>query len=172
MGFLDNLLKKETRRIISGVVDSVVDEVKDSILGNDAEVNAGTGNSAARNNISDRHRENETGDDSDCCWDKEVVQKRIEMIAAQDWPSYELRRNISAAELGGDANAHGFDYGLYLDGQPKVMIMILEQYQYRNKSVQEAHAVCRSRNIGSFHLLMYLPNRRTYIEDRIKAVMP
>lgn len=180
MGFLDNLFKKETRRIISGVVDSVVDNVmdnvKDAIRGKDPSSEAKSSpNVSVKVNgrtIIEKNRENETGDDADCCFDENVVRRRIEMIAAEDWPGYELRRDIPATEFGADEQAHGFDYGLYLDGQPKVMVMLLSQYQYRSGSVQRAHAACRNRGIGSFHLLMHLPNRKTYIAERFKAVMP
>lgn len=180
MGFLDNLLKKETRKIISGVVDSVVDNVMDNvkgaIKGNDS--SAGTKSSP---NVSikingrtmvEKNRENETGDDADCCFDENVVRQRIEMIAAEDWPSYELRRDVPATEFGADERAHGFDYGLYLNGQPKVMIMLLDHYQYRSQYVRCAHAACKSQGVGSFHLLMHLPNRKTYIAEQFRAVMP
>ncbi len=182
MGFLDNLLKKETRKIIAGVVDSVVDNVMDDVKGSIHGGNESThsGNVSTHSNnestvtrsTDSRHRESETGDDADCCFDESTIRRRIEMAAAEDWPGYELRRDIPASEFGGDVRDHGFDYGLYLDGRPMVMIMILEHYQYRNRSVQNAHAACRKQGIGSFHLLNHLPNRKTYIAERIKAVMP
>lgn len=180
MGFLDNLFKKETRKIISGVVDSVVDNMVDSvkgaIQGNNASGTAESAPEAASAMNSQpavgRKRENETGDDADCCFDENIVRRRIEMVAAEDWPGYELRRDIPATEFGADKKAHSFDYGLYLDGQPKVMIMLLEQYQYRSDYVQRAHSACRKCGAGSFHLLMHLPNRKTYIAERLRAVMP
>ncbi len=167
MGFLDNLLKNGTRKIISNVVDSVADNIKSSIRGSDSDSSEPVGPA-----FPGRQCENDTGDDEDCCYDKDIVCQRIEMIAAEDWPSYELRRNIPAADLGADEKAHGFDYGLYLDGQPKVMIMILNQHQYRNQNVIRAHSACKEKGVGSFHLLLHLPNRKTYIAERIKAVMP
>lgn len=176
MGFLDNLLKKEVRKIISGAVDNVMENVKGAIKGNDPSSAANSSpNVSVKTNgrtIIEKGRENETGDDADCCFDENVVRRRIEMIAAQDWPGYELRRNIPATEFGADEQAHGFDYGLYLNGQPKVMVMLLNQYQYRSSYVQRAHAACKNKGVGSFHLLMHLPNRKTYIAERIKAVMP
>lgn len=175
MGFLDNLFKKETRKIISGVVDSMVDNVmdnvKDSLRGTRSDKTESAFPSV-QETAPRAGREGTTGDDADCCYDKEIVRERIEKIAAEDWPGYELRRDISAEEFGADTGARSFEYGLYLDGQPKVMIMILNQYQHRNQSVQCAHKACKDRGIGSFHLLLHLPNRRTYIAERIKSVMP
>ena len=85
---------------------------------------------------------------------------------------YFVLRDIPAAEVGGGEKDQGFDYGLYLDGQPKLMIMILDQYQHRNKCVQRSHKACKDRGIGSFHLLVHLPNRKTYIAERMKECMP
>ncbi|MBR1854166.1 MAG: hypothetical protein IJ794_13660 [Lachnospiraceae bacterium] len=116
--------------------------------------------------------EGDTGDDEYCHYDISVIRSRIEKVAAQDWPSYELRRDIPAAEVGGGEKDQGFDYGLYLNGQPKLMIMILDQYQHRNKCVQRSHKACKDRGIGSFHLLVHLPNRKTYIAERMKECMP
>jgi len=117
-------------------------------------------------------REGLTGDDADCDWDVSVIRKRIEAVAAEDWSSYELRKNIPASEVGGGAKDQGFDYGLYLNGQPKLMIMLLDQYQHRNKCVQRSHQACKARGIGSFHLMFHLPNRKTYIAERMKECMP
>ena len=148
MGFLDNLFKKGTRNMTSSSVGSVAYNKNGTL------------------------RENETGDDEHCYSNVKTIRRRIEMVAAEEWPSYELRRDIPATEFGAGENDHGFDYGLYLDGQPKLMIMILDQYQYRNQSVHNAHAACKSRGVGSFHLLNHLPNRKTYIAERMKALMP
>ena len=112
------------------------------------------------------------GDDADCEFDFSVIRSRIEAIVAEDWPSYELRRDIPAAEVGGGTKDQGFDYGLYLNGQPKLMIMLLNQYQHHNKCVQNSHRACRERGIGSFHLMNHLPNRKTYIAERMKECMP
>lgn len=182
MGFLDNLLKRETRKIISGVVDSVVDNVMNDVKGslqNDSQTVSAKVVSQNKVSISTtasgkavKPRENETGDDEDCHYNAETIRHRIELAAAQDWPGYELRRNISAETFGGSKYDHAFDYGLYLDGQPKLMIMILEQYQHRNKSVQNAHAACKSQGVASFHLLRHLPNRKTYIQEKMKVLMP
>jgi len=179
MGFLGDLLKRETRKMVSTVVDGVVDSVmyhvNGAFNGNDSSAQAQAAPNVAMNvggrEVSKR-RENETGDDRDCLGDRNIVRQRIEMAAAEGWSGYELRRDIPAVEVRADQRAHGFDYGLYLNGQPKVMIMLLDHYQYRNQSVQRAHAACKSRGIGSFNLLMHLPNRKTYIAERIKAVMP
>lgn len=171
MGFLDNLLKRETRRIISGAVDSVVDNVIDSIRG-DKGTTVTDNSSSVRYNKNGKPRENETGDDAHCRSDVNTIRRRIEMVAAEDWPGYELRRDIPATELGAGEKDHGFDYGLYLDGQPKLMIMILNPSQYRNLSVDNAHMACKKRGVRSFHLLKHLPNRKTYIAERMKSLMP
>lgn len=180
MGFLDKLFHDKTRRAIShavnSAVDNVINTVKDGIKDN---FSTETAETAPNINVSihgstpvKRGREDETGDNAHCEGDENTVRRRIEKIAAEDWPGYELRQNIPAAEFGAGPKTRSFDYGLYLDGQPKVMIMILKQYQHRNDCVNRAHNACEKSGVGSFHLLMHMPNRRTYIAERIKASMP
>lgn len=199
---LNKEARKIISSVVDSVVDNVTDSIKENLgasgtaTGTSAAgtTSGSTSNSAARASASAgvKHTasagtakdsasagrrkasglEGETGDDEDCCYDVSLIRSRIEKAAAEDWPSYELRKNIPAAEVGGGTKDQGFDYGLYLDGQPKLMIMILDQYQYRNKCVQRAHKACKDRGIGSFHLLEHLPNRKTYIAERMKECMP
>lgn len=170
MGFLDNLLKKETRKAISKIVGNAVDNVFDNIndtinskmANNDASAanNTGSvaGNPSATNNP----------DEESCYYEESVVRARIEKVAAEEWPGYELRQNISSTEMGAEDGAMDYSYGLYLNGVPMAMILILDSGDYRLKKVRLAHQACRDKGVFCMNLMLQLPNRRSYISEMLR----
>lgn len=157
MGFLDSLLKKEARKIISGVVDNI-----------NGSVNSG---GSMNSSHSDRSRSTYVTDpdEEDCCYEESVVRRRVEKVAEEEWSGYELRKNISAREMKAGIGARKYSYGLYLDGVPKAMILILtERSHYRKKDVVLAHQACQEQGVYCMNLMLHLPNRRSYISRQLR----
>lgn len=148
MGFLDNLLRKAVSNAVDKAVDSVVDNIKD--------------------------RSGAQGpDEEDCGYDEAVIRARVEKVFAEEWSGYEVRRNVWAYEMGAEEGSHDYSYGLYLDGQPKAMVMVLEYSDdYRRKSVKLAHKACEQKGVFCMNLLPHMPNRRSYISKRLKDNVP
>ncbi len=162
MGFLDNLLKREARKIISNVVDNVVDTALDSLNSSMKPTNSSApARSAVTTDINNP-------DEEDCGYEESVVCDRIERIAASEWNGYELRKNIPAAALGADSNARDYSYGLYLNGVPKAMIIIIDiPSHYKKKDVLLAHEACERQHVFCMNLLLHLPNRYSYISKQL-----
>ncbi len=160
MGFLDNLLKREARKIIANVVDNVVDNALDSI--NDSmkfNTSSSPMNTSSLGN---------NPDEEDCGYNCSVVCDRVERIVASEWSGYELRKNIPAVELGADSNARDYSYGLYLNGVPKAMIIIIDiPSHYKKKDVRLAHEACERQHVFCMNLLLHLPNRYSYISKQL-----
>ena len=153
MGFLDNLLKKGTSKLISDVVDSVVDNLKG---------NTTTAYAAAQDS-----------DEEDCRHNAAVIRARVEKVFAEEWSGYDVRQNVWAYEMGAEEGSRDYSYGLYLDGQPKAMVMVLDSADdYRKKSVTLAHKACEEKSVFCMNLLPHMPNRRSYISKRLKDNVP
>lgn len=109
-------------------------------------------------------------DEKDCRYNKSIVCARIEDIVATEWPGYELRMNIPAYDLGAEVGARDYTYGLYLDGEPKAMIIILEDpSHYRRKDTLLSHEACQVKGVFCMNLMLHLPNRRSYISERLRT---
>lgn len=149
MGFLDSLLKKGTSKLISNVVDSVADNLK--------------------GNTTPAYAASQDSDEKDCCYKASVIRARVEKVFAEEWSGYEVRQNVWAYEMGAEEGSHDYSYGLYLDGQPKAMVMVLDSADdYRKKSVKLAHKACEEKGVFCMNLLPHMPNRRSYISKRLK----
>lgn len=107
-------------------------------------------------------------DEESCYYEESVVRNRIEKVAAEEWPGYELRQNIPAAEMGAESGAVDYSYGLYLNGVPMAMILILDAGEYRLKKVRLAHQACRDKGVFCMNLMLQLPNRRSYISEMLR----
>lgn len=166
MGFLDRLLKSKARELVSNVVSNAVDDVINNLSnGQDKEPPTyQTNTSTVRTTVTATNT-----DEEDCCYDRNIVCARIEDIAATEWPGYELRTNIPAYDLSAEDGARDYTYGLYLDGVPKAMIIILEDpSHYRKKDTLLAHKACQVKGVFCMNLMLHLPNRRSYISERLR----
>lgn len=121
-------------------------------------------------------KEGNFGDDAPCNGDWQTVCQRVEdaisAIFAAENDYYELYRDVSPWELGGDDQVHPFTYGIYCNRTAKLMILILEKpWGYKRKDVEAAHELCRQKGIACMNLMLHLPNRKSYIINRIRELL-
>lgn len=114
-----------------------------------------------------------SSDEEDCCFDAVVVGNRIQKILDENWSDCELRRYVSADVIGADAIEWTYSYGVYRGGQPVVMINILDnKNDYKRKIVRQSREACADQGIGYIHFLLHLPNRSSYILERLREEIP
>lgn len=108
-------------------------------------------------------------DEEPCWYSEDILRDRLERIFSEEWSGYEVRKDISAAELDAPAKSQPYSYGLYLQGKPKAMILVLEdKNDYRYWKVVSSHKACEKKGIFCMNLLPHMPNRRSYISKRLK----
>ena len=172
MGFLENLLKKESRKIISGVMDAVADTVADSVK--DAIGQAGNKQSS-QSVKQTKHSEavQKNADEEDCCFSEEIVEERIRKILASDFAGMELKKKIASNEIGAGHLSWNYTYGVYKDGAPVAMVNVLDnKNDYKRKIVLQSRQACADAGIGYVHFLLHLPNRSSYIKEQLKKIIP
>ena len=173
MGFLDNLLKKEARKIISGVVDSVVDTVADSAR--EAFNQAGFDSPSEKTNKGGggAGREFSIGEDEeDCCREAAVVEARIRKILSEEFSDCELQKNVAAASIGAGYLDWSYTYAVVRAGQMVAMINILgNPNDYKRKVVLQSKQACADMGLGYVHFLLHLPNRSSYIKQQLTKIL-
>lgn len=174
MGFFDKLLNsKEAKKLVGSVVDNVLDYVgesaKDVLNPNSGSSKPQTGHAqAARTQTAASDP-----DEKDCGNKASVVSARIQKIIADKFSGCELRENISAREIGVDDISWKYTYGVYRDGVAVAMINLLDNpNDYKRKSVLQSKAACRGKGIGYVHFLLHLPNRSSYISEKLTEIIP
>lgn len=169
MGFLDSLLKRGARKLVAGVLDDVTDNVRDSIR------EKRTGSTTTVNTATRTARQSDSADgpDADCRNSVAVVEKRIRNVVSEEWGDrIEVRKNIKASEMCADAGALDYTYGLYYNGAPVAMILLLTPPNYYwNKRTRLAREACERQRVGYVHFIMRLPNRTCYIREQLKKIV-
>ncbi len=167
MGFLQNLLKNEAKKMISKAINTARDEVVRTINSDsDAEYKSTVSTPVQR---STPVANSATNSDEDFCESEKELGERIAKIVAEEWPGYELRKDISAGEMDATFGARDYSYGLYSNGIPKAMILVLDgRSLYCRKDTLLAHEACRAKGVFCMNLMMHLPNRRSYISEQLR----
>lgn len=166
MGFLDKLLSRETRKLIDNVADRITDAVKNAANGTGSDFVNSTANTTVKNAAAGSSEE-------DCCHNISVVSDRIRTILTENFSGCELRKQISASEIGASDISWKYTYGVYRDGYAVAMINILDNpNDYRRKIVLQSKQVCADHGIGYVHFLLRLPNRSSYILEQLQKIIP
>ncbi len=154
MGFLDNLLSKGAKKLFNEVVDSAVDRINDKF---DIHTDSHTSTATSSNST----KASKKG-----CSATEI-SSRLDKIFASDYSSYEIRKNVSPTTIGATEEAKNYTYGLYLNGVPKLFIMIAEHNQDALRTYRLAKSAALNNGIGYVNFLTQFPNTADYIKGRI-----
>lgn len=180
MGFLDNLLRREVRKAVSGAVDMVADGIINAVTGQDGQDGGNTVSAADPAASGDKFgsiaygngalKENKGATRQANCSGERLLRHRIEEIAAREKPEYELRQKVSSSQVGAPGGAEPyFDYGFYRDGMLAAVIQILDDNNaYCRKSVRLAQQACEDRQVAYMNFMSYMTNRPEYIAKRLE----
>lgn len=148
MGFLDNLLKNKAKQIISDKIDDKFGTIRDSFT---RESSKDASESAKRT-----RRDNDS------------ITQKLDTIFTEEFSEYEVRENISAQDFQAEEGAQNYSYGLYLNGEPKAMFMILNgNNEYKKASVVKAQYACSKNGIPYMNFMSYMANHYDYVSNRI-----
>lgn len=185
MGFLESIVKRQVRRIVNKAVDEVVDNTVGAVIRDSFGQNGREGTQNYNQNYRDekpnytqsnRERTQYYEDNSTSSAAKRQfiksgerkLRERLMGVFVQDYPDYEVRSNL-------DAGVHGarkYSYGLYYNGIPRMMIMILDNSnEGRLKEVRLAREASASYGVPYLDFYAHLPNEMEYVRNRIRANM-
>ena len=160
MGFLESLVKRQVRRIVSDVVDEAVDNTIGAAI-RDAFGNNGT---EGTQNFSESSGASSTKSTKSKASGKKVLEQRLEEVFAEEWADYEVRKDL----MSGVAGARNYSYGLYYNGMPRMMIMIIDGSRHPRKEERLAREASASYGVPYLDFYTHLPNEKEYISQRLK----
>ncbi len=163
MGLLESILKRQVRKIVNNAIDEAVDNTVGAALRDAFGQNGkeGTQNFSESSNSSVASRTSGPSGEK-------VLRQRLQDVFAQDFPDYEVRTNLDA----GVPKARKYSYGLYYNGTPRMMIMVITDRNHANrKEVRLAREASASYGVPYLDFYTHLPNEVDYIRNRIKENM-
>lgn len=164
MGFFDNLFKGEAKKFVSNVVGNVLDNVADELRGN----NGSSNNNAGRINNSVNNGNNSSMSSKGGSGER-MLRSRLEGVMEAEYSDYELRRNVTASELGAEYGAADYSYGLYRAGAPAALFMVIDDRNlYRKKCMRLSREAAKAQGVPCMSFFSHLPNETGYISDRLR----
>lgn len=170
MGFLTNLLKNEAKKIVSDVVDNVVDNTLGQAVRGQENQSTATTSATAGNTASNSGKAAAAGTSKATVGSGESgLRTNLESVLSSEWSDFEVRREIPASELGAPERARAYSYGLYKNGQPKAMFLVVtDKYHHLNGAARQAQTACKAKGIPCMNFFSHLPNTTEYISQRLK----
>lgn len=160
MGFLNNLIRRETKKAVSSAISSGLSDLLGGSADNSSSSTTTYHSSDSANGCASAkaQKSGESG-----------LRMRLEQVLTEEWSGYEIRRQVPAAEFDAARGAWKYSYGIYSAGQPKAMLMVLNnRNDYRLKAVRDAKAACEQKGIPYMNFFSHLPNQSDYIAQRLK----
>lgn len=100
--------------------------------------------------------------------DKDSIHKKLTTLFEEEFSEYEIRKDIPAQEFFAQDGAQNYTYGMYLNGEPKAMIMIIDgNNDYRRASVVKARTACADMHIPYMNFMSYMANHYDYVSERL-----
>ncbi len=164
MGFLESLVRRQVRRVISDAVDEAVDNTVGAAIRN-AFGNNGTEGTQNFSQSSYAAPKKKTGNKAS---GEAVLRQRLEEVFAEEWSEYTVQQNM----MSGVPGARNYSYGLYLNGVPKAMIMIITSASHHNKKEDRLAAEASAAyGVPYMDFYSHLPNEKEYISNRLRETI-
>jgi len=187
MGFLDNIIKKG---IDNGITDGISKGISNGIS-SVLEGKVGEKLTEAINPLSDavnKFAEDVSAYSNDNTYSNAAsggavvrttgeslsggqIEDNFFRVLTTEFSDYEIRRNISAMEIGGSNIARNYTFGLYQGGIPKMLITLTPHNRYQNRPFREAKSACENQGIVFMNFFTHFSNEKTYVVNRIQNAL-
>ncbi|MBR1391079.1 MAG: hypothetical protein IJ567_06530 [Lachnospiraceae bacterium] len=182
MSFLSNLLSREARRAITSVVDqTVTDAVRKGLnqfgQGSSSPANTPSTTTATQSKTAAQPNQAATVRKQTAVGaDPQTIDNRIQSVLTElnrdridPATILTLRSSVPASELQANPEARDYSYGVYQNGQPKCMIMVLtNRNDYQRRAVRLSHEAAENAGVSCINLMTHLPNETSYISQKIQ----
>ncbi len=181
MGFLERILRGAVRETVSRTVDKTVDKAIDNAFRNKSSNNGSyynnnnqNSNGSYYNNGNNGYNSNNQNNSGYTSYGgnlNEGIAGEMYTILNSEFPGYDIRTQIAATALGAPDGCRAFDYGLYLNGTPVLMIMVTDHNRERNRAYNGAKQACANSGVKFMNFFTHMPNERSYVVNRIKSAL-
>lgn len=160
MGFLDNLISKSTKKMISDLAKSAVDAVSE-------EWNKATGSETSRPVYAASGTSNDTMPAGYEAFADAMVIDKIKAVMQREFPQYEVREDVSPTTLGGTGRFLPYSLGIYENNVPKLFIMEIYNNTCASRYYRWSKEMAAKAGIPLINFVAHYPNRIEYIINRL-----
>ena len=99
--------------------------------------------------------------------DPKTCREKILEVIADEFPKYEVRENVSPAEIGGTGKFMNYSIVVYDGAAPKLFIMIIGKTTTTHREYRWSRQEAEKRGYTFLNFVEHYPNTPEYIKDRL-----
>ena len=160
MGFLDNLISKSTKKMISDIAKSAVNAVSE-------EWNKATDNEALRPANAARSTSEDAVPAGYEALADAMAMDKVKAVMQREFPQYEVREDVSPTTLGGTGRFLPYSLGIYENNVPKLFIMQVYNNTCASRYYRWSKEEAAKAGVPLINFEAQYPNRIEYIINRL-----
>ena len=96
-----------------------------------------------------------------------TCREKILDVLKEEFPQYEVRENVSPAEMGGTGIFMNYSLAVYENGAPKLVMMIIGKTTTAHREYKWSRAFAQGEGITFLNFVEHYPNNKSYISERL-----
>ena len=106
-------------------------------------------------------------EDYDSDTDPRSCREKILAVLADEFPRYDVRENVSPAEIGGTGRFMNYSIGVYDGREPNLFIMIIGKTTTAHREYRWSRQEAEKRGYTFLNFVEHFPNLPEYISERL-----
>ena len=103
--------------------------------------------------------------------DGKPVDEKIREVMASEFSAYEVREDVSPHTIGGTGRFMNYSFGMYLDGQPKLFIMLVGKTTCAHREYRWSKEQAQAAGVEMINFVWHYPNEMDYIVNRLHTYL-
>ena len=103
--------------------------------------------------------------------DTRYIGEKLKEVLRENFSQYDVIENVSPVTLGGSGKFLNYTFGIYSDGKPKLLIMIVGRNTCRYRTYRWSKEVAEKNSIPLINFLEHFPNEVPYIRERLSQYL-
>ncbi len=149
MGFLDSLLSKSAKKLVSEVAKTALDALSGESESSDANIKT-VSVPAGYEALADTEPDT-----------------KIRAVLQKEFPQYEVRENVSPETLGGTGKFLPYSFGVYENGVPRLFIMVVYRNTCASRLYRFSKEEATKNSVPLINFVYAFENRIDYIIQRL-----
>ncbi|MBR4677284.1 MAG: hypothetical protein IKO99_04710 [Bacteroidales bacterium] len=103
--------------------------------------------------------------------DTRYVGDKIKEVLKENFSQYDVAENVSPVTFGGSGKFLNYTFGIYSNGEPKLLIMIVNRNTCRYRTYRWSKEVAEKNSVPLINFIEHFPNEVPYIRERLSQYL-
>lgn len=163
MGLLNMLIKKTKKEATKMAVNAIFDEIGKNAQNKAGVQSAGTTQTA--NYV--QPAVSSAPQTVSAAKEKMKIEDKLDNILREEFPQYQVQREVSPVTLGGNGQFRPYSYGIYANGAPKLFIMLVDRNTCATRLYKCSKDEAARAGVPMINFVRHFENNLDYVRNRL-----